>query len=169
MRYLSILLFIVILFSYSCAGKQVQPYSAGPPSGYTKPGESAESAERRGVISEEELAAREQRERERLLAESSKLFQDVRFDYDSYAIKEEYIDEIKKIGNWMKEHSGFSVVLEGHADERGTIEYNLVLGQKRAESVRDFLVKIGASESRLKTISYGKEMPLDPAHTEEAW
>jgi len=59
--------------------------------------------------------------------------------------------------------------VEGHCDERGTIEYNLVLGQKRAEAVKDYLVKLGIEEKRIKTISYGKEMPVDPGHTEEAW
>jgi len=62
-----------------------------------------------------------------------------------------------------------SIMIEGHCDERGTEEYNLGLGDKRANSARDYLVSLGVSATRIKTISYGEERPFDPAHTEEAW
>jgi len=70
---------------------------------------------------------------------------------------------------WMRENPGVSVLIEGHCDERGTEEYNIALGQRRAESVKMFLVDTGISASSLNTISYGEEQPLDSGKTESAW
>jgi peptidoglycan-associated lipoprotein len=61
------------------------------------------------------------------------------------------------------------IIVEGHCDERGTIEYNLALGQKRAETVKNYLVNTGINEARIKTISFGKELPADSGHGEDAW
>jgi peptidoglycan-associated lipoprotein len=69
---------------------------------------------------------------------------------------------LKKYGTWV-------VTVEGHADERGTAEYNLALGERRAISVKTYLVSLGISPDRLRTVSYGKEFPFDPGHTEESW
>ena len=63
----------------------------------------------------------------------------------------------------------YKLVIEGHCDERGTAEYNLALGQKRADEAAKYLADLGIEKDRIKTISYGKEMPLDPGHNEEAW
>jgi len=69
---------------------------------------------------------------------------------------------LKKYGTWV-------VTVEGHADERGTAEYNLALGERRAIAVKTYLVSLGISPDRLRTVSYGKEFPFDPGHTEESW
>jgi peptidoglycan-associated lipoprotein len=69
---------------------------------------------------------------------------------------------LKKFATWM-------ISIEGHCDERGTPEYNLALGERRAVSVKTYLVSLGVSPDRLRTVSYGKEFPFDPAHTEDAW
>ena len=71
-------------------------------------------------------------------------------------------DVLKKYGTWQ-------VTIEGHCDERGTAEYNLALGERRAVAARTYLVSLGISADRIKTVSYGKEFPFDPAHTEAAW
>jgi peptidoglycan-associated lipoprotein len=71
--------------------------------------------------------------------------------------------------NWLKATPGFTVILEGHADERGTREYNLALGERRANSVKEFLVSLGVDGSRIQTISYGKERPAAEGSTSEAW
>ncbi len=71
-------------------------------------------------------------------------------------------DVLKKYGSWQ-------VTVEGHCDERGTAEYNLALGERRAVSARNYLVSLGIAADRIKTVSYGKEFPFDPAHTEAAW
>ena len=69
----------------------------------------------------------------------------------------------------MKQDRGIKMVVEGHCDERGTVDYNLALGQKRAEAVKDYLVKMGIEGSRIRTISYGKEVPVESGNTEDAW
>ncbi len=71
-------------------------------------------------------------------------------------------DVLKKYGSWQ-------VTVEGHCDERGTAEYNLALGERRAVATRNYLVSLGIAADRIKTVSYGKEFPFDPAHTESAW
>jgi peptidoglycan-associated lipoprotein len=76
---------------------------------------------------------------------------------------------LKRKAAWLEENPGAMVTIEGHCDERGTNEYNLALGERRAESARAYLVDLGISASRLSTISYGEERPLDPRHNEEAW
>ena len=69
----------------------------------------------------------------------------------------------------MKKNPRWVVTIEGHCDERGTAEYNLALGERRANTARDYLVSLGIPAARVKTVSYGKEFPFDPAHNEGAW
>ena len=76
---------------------------------------------------------------------------------------------LRRNADWLRNNGSVVVEIEGHCDERGTIEYNLALGDRRARSAKDFLVNLGIAAARLRTISYGKEMPLDPGHSEAAW
>jgi peptidoglycan-associated lipoprotein len=69
----------------------------------------------------------------------------------------------------LKKYSTWQITIEGHCDERGTAEYNLALGERRAVAARNYLVSLGLTADRIKTVSYGKEFPFDPAHTESAW
>jgi peptidoglycan-associated lipoprotein len=69
----------------------------------------------------------------------------------------------------LKKYPNVKVQIEGHCDERGTIEYNLALGERRATSTKNYLVSLGISSDRISTITFGKEKPLDPGHHEEAW
>ena len=69
----------------------------------------------------------------------------------------------------LKKYQSFQISIEGHADERGTAEYNLALGERRAVAARNYLVSLGISADRVKIVSYGKEFPFDPGHNEEAW
>ena len=93
----------------------------------------------------------------------------VLFGFDRYDLSPEARTIIENQVIWLKRYSGVSITIEGHADERGTREYNLALGERRANSVRDYMIALGIDSSRLRTISYGKERPVDPASTEEAW
>jgi len=95
--------------------------------------------------------------------------EDIHFEFDSSALSSQAQGILKDKANFMNQHKKSSVTVEGHCDERGTNEYNLALGDRRAESVKSFLLKLGISASRMKTISYGEERPLDPGHDEEAW
>lgn len=70
---------------------------------------------------------------------------------------------------WLKRFPGVTITIEGHTDERGTREYNLALGERRANSVRDYMIALGVDPNRVKTLSYGKERPVDPASNEDAW
>lgn len=94
---------------------------------------------------------------------------DVHFDFDSSSLSDAAQSILTLNAEWLNEHYSVKVEIEGHCDERGTEEYNLALGAKRAKAVYDYMVKAGVDASRMKTISYGASVPLDPGHNEEAW
>ena len=93
---------------------------------------------------------------------------EIYFDFDKYNIRPGDAEILKKDYEWFGSNSS-RVRIEGNCDERGTVEYNLVLGQKRADAAKGYLVNLGVDASRLDTISYGKEKPVDPGHNEAAW
>ncbi len=103
------------------------------------------------------------------LAEAGSLLKDIYFEFDSYSIDAESRKTINQSAEWLKANADKKVTIEGHCDERGTNEYNMVLGANRARAVYDYLRTLGVEVSRLKTVSYGEELPLDPRHNEEAW
>jgi len=116
------------------------------------------------VVMEEKKAAEEQP----AVVEVSKL-DAVYFDFDKYTLKPEARGTLKKNAEELMKNKNDTLVVEGHCDERGTTEYNMALGARRATEAKKYLVNLGVEEARIKTISYGKEKPLDPGHTEEAW
>ena len=92
------------------------------------------------------------------------------FDFDSFVLTQTARDTLSKNAEHLiKKQPNARVLIEGHCDERGSDEYNLALGEKRARATRDYLVTLGVAANRLSVISYGEEKPLDPGHTEEAW
>jgi peptidoglycan-associated lipoprotein len=93
----------------------------------------------------------------------------VYFDFDSSAIREDSRAVIEAHAKYLASNPGMNVVLEGHADERGTREYNVALGERRANSVRQFMVLNGVSSGQLQTVSYGEERPVATGHSESAW
>lgn len=95
--------------------------------------------------------------------------EDVYFDYDQAELNDQARAILERNAQWIKNHATAKVRVEGHCDERGTVEYNLALGERRAQSTRDYLVSLGVAGDRLATVSYGKERPLDPGTTEEAF
>jgi len=96
-------------------------------------------------------------------------FADILFEYDKYDVKESYKSEVQSISAWMMKNSTATISVEGHCDERGTNEYNLALGDRRAKSVKDLLVSYGVPSSRIETISYGEEKPLCTEQNEQCW
>ena len=94
---------------------------------------------------------------------------DINFDFDSSSIRPDAREILKANADYLLKHRASSTVVEGHCDERGTAEYNMALGQRRAQEVKKYLINLGISESTIKTISYGEERPLDPNNNEEAW
>ena len=91
------------------------------------------------------------------------------FDFDSYAVKDEFRPIVEAHAKMLKANSGAKEVAEGHTDERGGSEYNLALGQKRAEAVVKQMEVLGVGESQLEAVSYGKERPAADGHDESAW
>jgi len=91
------------------------------------------------------------------------------FEYDSYSLGSQARDSLKATANWMKANSAATIQIEGHCDERGTTEYNLALGERRAKAAMSYLSKMGVGGSRMSIISYGEERPSDSGHSEQAW
>ncbi len=110
------------------------------------------------------VAAEPAKEAEDLLAKRS-----IFFDFDKFEIKPEYQALIEAHGQYLAKHPASQAVLEGSADERGSREYNLALGQKRAVSVMNALKGLGATESQMETISFGEDKPMVEGHDEDAW
>ena len=100
---------------------------------------------------------------------SDLMFQTIYFEYDKYSLKSDAKDALSKNAATLGTYPGVTVVIEGHCDERGTVEYNLALGEKRARAARDYLVDLGVGTDRIRTISYGEERPVDPGHAESSW
>jgi peptidoglycan-associated lipoprotein len=94
---------------------------------------------------------------------------DIHFDYDSFELTSESRETLRTNADWMQSNSQAKVEVEGHCDDRGTAEYNLALGAKRAKAARDYLVSLGVSPDRLSTISYGEELPLCREASESCW
>jgi peptidoglycan-associated lipoprotein len=91
------------------------------------------------------------------------------FDYDKATLSSEAKKTIQGNAEWMKKNTGAKVQIEGHCDNRGSIEYNVALGERRANSVKDYMMSLGVAGNRLATISYGEEKPLVSSESESAW
>jgi peptidoglycan-associated lipoprotein len=91
------------------------------------------------------------------------------FDYDSVVLNAEATSVLDGQAAWLKQYPDVVITIEGHADERGTTEYNLALGDRRANAVRNYLMALGIDQERILTISYGEERPADPGHNDSAW
>jgi len=102
-------------------------------------------------------------------ARAEQALKDVYFDFDSFEITPSQTSVLEENAKWMKANKDAIVTIEGHCDERGTVEYNLSLGEKRANVAKDYLVSLGVDSSSIKTISLGKSKPADPGHDEAAW
>ncbi|MBF0586796.1 peptidoglycan-associated lipoprotein Pal [Prosthecochloris sp. N3] len=126
------------------AGAGVSGYDGGPVSGYSA-------------------------QQEALRAEAARVLKDVFFGFESADIDVRSALQLKRNAEWLRTHPSVRVMIEGHCDERGTAEYNMALGERRAEMAKEFLVKAGVSASRMQTVSYGEERPFDPGHDESAW
>ena len=94
---------------------------------------------------------------------------DVYFDYDESNLSDDTRDKLSRNADLLKSNAQFSITIEGHADSRGTSEYNLALGERRANAVRDYLTSLGVAATRMRTISYGKERPVCTEEVESCW
>ena len=158
-----------MLLIASCAKKTIM----------SEPGMSQTDKDEAARRAAEEEARRRALQEEQLREDAAKLkgdavqneiiSEDIYFEYDRYDLTPEAQALLKKKGTWLRANPGVAVYIEGHCDERGTNEYNLALGDRRAEGAKAFLVDLGVASSRLTTISYGEERPKDPGNDEAAW
>lgn len=95
--------------------------------------------------------------------------QRIHYDFDKYNIKSEYEGVLKSNSEWLAKNKSAKTVVEGHCDERGTAEYNIALGDRRAKSAANYLKTLGVDASRFSTVSYGEERPAAPCHDESCW
>ena len=114
-------------------------------------------------------SSKEQTIREQATEQIAANLTDIHFDFDRYSISPEDRQILSGHAGYLLKDKNVKIVIEGNCDERGTTEYNLALGDKPAREAKKFLVNSGVDQKRIKTISYGKERPLDPDHNEEAW
>lgn len=182
---LALAVIVLMIFSASCAKKAVTP---DPGTGYEDlgPAEDTGIAGRTGQYdyredvsrTVEEEGFREDRTRVDpaprqvgMAPATRSEFEndDIYFAFDSAALSATAQEKLRKKAELMKRYPTISAVVEGHCDERGTSEYNLALGDRRAESAKAYMVNLGVSPARLVTISYGEEKPVDPSSTEDAW
>jgi peptidoglycan-associated lipoprotein len=94
---------------------------------------------------------------------------DIHFDYDQSTLTDEARTTLGQHASWIQAHASLKISVEGHCDDRGTVEYNLALGEQRARAAYDYLVSLGVPKARLNTVSYGKERPLDTGTSQAAW
>jgi peptidoglycan-associated lipoprotein len=168
-------LVLVVFLVTGCGKKQISSEPYGTESAEEARRRAEEEAQRKSKagIGEEDLQSAKQREEQARMMQSEgrKAFEneDIYFDYDSAALTPAAQEILRKKAAWLQENPGAKITIEGHCDERGTNEYNLALGEARAQSARNYLVDLGVSAALLNTISFGEERPLDPRATEEAW
>jgi peptidoglycan-associated lipoprotein len=101
--------------------------------------------------------------------EEGDLFKDIYFDFDQYDIRPDAQTVLQEISTYLLKNTPVKILIEGHCDDRGTNEYNLALGDRRARAVRDYLVALGISSGRIETLSYGEEKPVCMEQTEDCW
>ncbi len=124
-----------------------------------KKGDASADAAKNGAVDEKDLS----------VTDPNWKFPVIHFDYNDYSIKSDDMPKVTQLSQWMQNFKEVSVMIEGHADERGSIDYNMSLGEKRAQEVLNELIRLGIDKNRLKIISYGEEKPAANGHDEAAW
>jgi peptidoglycan-associated lipoprotein len=143
-----------------------------PPAFQTPTPAPAEKVDETAGFQDAQPAAEQVRESPASLAEklnAQGVLEAIYFDFDKSDLRSDAIKTLGDDAAQVRKYGQFRVRVEGHCDERGTVEYNLALGDKRARAAREYLVSLGTPSNRLSIISFGKERPADPGHTEEAW
>jgi peptidoglycan-associated lipoprotein len=150
------LMFVIpgLMFTVSCQKKVVD---ATP-----KPVVEEKKVEEKPMVKEEVVAVAK-------APDMTVMQEDIYFEFDKSTLTPSAQDNLLRKAEWLRENADATITIEGNCDERGTNEYNLALGDRRAESAKAFLVDLGIDPARITTISYGEERPVDPRHNEEAW
>ena len=170
----AIMLAMLLALGVSCAKKQVTMETQEMAA---QEGAAQQSAEDEAARREAEAMrrAREARQRQQAASMSEEArraaFEDenIHFDFDKYVLTPQAMMILDDKAAYLREHSGVRVLVEGHADDRGSNEYNLALGDRRANSAKNYLIKSGVAQSRITTISYGEEQPLCRQQNDSCW
>jgi peptidoglycan-associated lipoprotein len=162
-----------LLFTASCAKQSTMRGQAGltGQAGGDDTGAAGQETEAQAEtagVDEDQLKASEA-ERQKMMARNRFVNEDVYFDFDKATLTPTAQNVLMFKADWLKANADESVTIEGHCDERGTPEYNLALGERRAQSAKSYLTNLGVDAARMQTISYGEERPVDPGSNEEAW
>ncbi|MBA3008763.1 MAG: peptidoglycan-associated lipoprotein Pal [Proteobacteria bacterium] len=163
------MLVLGLFMTVSCAKKTVVSDGTAIEDQARLEAEAAAAAERERIKAEEMARERALAEAKTAAARAQFENQNIHFDFDSAELSPMAKTLLKEKAEWLSANPGVSVVIEGHCDDRGTTEYNIALGEKRALAAKNYLVDLGVSEARLSTVSFGEERPLDSASTEEAY
>jgi len=163
-----VVILYVMFFTVSCAKKVVQnePEPMTQSEVSKAPDKSAMEAEQAKRLQEDRLRA------EAAASEAARMAfvnEKILFSFDSFVLSDQAQQILNSKADYMRTNSGVTVTVEGHCDERGTEAYNIALGERRAESVKNFLVDLGISANRLNTISYGEERPIAMGQNETSW
>ena len=163
-----VMLFLIpmFLFTVSCAQKEVMDTTEETA---TEPEKAPEEATQASKEVQEPTTDMSAEERAILAARNMFLSEDIYFEFNKATLDSMSQDILSRKADWMRDNPAVVVSVEGHCDERGTNEYNLALGEKRAESAKSFLVDLGIEAYRISTVSYGEERAVDAGHNEEAW
>jgi peptidoglycan-associated lipoprotein len=156
---------MVMIFAMGCAKKYVAPTDEQMMERDVKAGEEVQVVE--------QIPSREIEEPESMDISSARElpfeFKDALFDFDKYDIRPDARAVLDETAKWLNENKNLNIIIEGHCDERGTNEYNLALGEKRARSARTYLLSKGIAHVRVQSISYGEEKPVCLAQSESCW
>ncbi len=170
MKQLFSVLIIFATMLMGCAEKRaVRPAEIQTRPSVQQPSKVSEPVKPAQKITDEMSAKVHTKEIPPKVEELSIKLQDVHFDYDKYDMRQDAKPILKSVSDYLLRNAGLRILIEGHCDERGTAEYNLGLGDRRAKATRDYLVSLGVTSSRMDIISYGKEKPLCGEHTEDCW
>lgn len=148
-----------LLFTTSCGQKEVVDEEVVV----------VEEDDSAAMAAAEKAAAEEAARKAAMDARELFLYEDINFEFDKSDLLAESQEILRGKAEFLKDNPDVLVIIEGHCDERGTNEYNLALGDRRASSAKAFLVNLGIAGSRLTSVSYGEERPADPGHDEGAW
>ncbi len=167
MRRFWIFLVLIVFVSYGCQ-QRVATKPDGQPSGQQQ--DSSQAQKGSDKIPEQKVASVESKDLStKAVQEKEGMFKDILFDFDKYDVKDIYKPVLQSVSSWMTKNGSAKLSIEGHCDERGTNEYNLALGDRRAKAVKDSLVSFGVPSSKIDMISYGEEKPLCKEQNEDCW
>ena len=173
----ALMLAMLLVLSVSCAKKKVTMEAEPTQEMTAEQMEAQQAAQEAAAAREAQMAqkgeAEQQREEAAKMAEEARMRafveENIHFDFDKYDLKPKAMMILDEKATYLREHPEVRVLIEGHCDDRGTNEYNLALGDRRANSAKNYLVRSGVAESRITTISYGEEQPLCMEQTESCW